>query len=245
MSFINIRIPYNDLESISLYSHLDCGFEIVINLEDVDNFDIDYFNQFKLNNFTIHAPFFDISLGSKNSLVADVSVEILCKVFNICNYINPLHVIVHHNYQPYVYAFDETSFISRFHYNFSKILKFKNNNYKILFENVFETNPDIGYNLITSFDKRDDLGLCFDIGHFNLFSTIELCDWISAWKDCIYEFHLHNNFGKYDDHNLLTQGTADIKLLISLMCPNILTIENLNIIDSIESFYLLNQLINN
>lgn len=58
-----------------------------------------------------------------------------------------------------------------------------------------------------------NFGICFDTGHFNIFSTSPLPEWISALKPYIIELHLHDNDRTADLHRAIGDGTFDFKLL--------------------------------
>ncbi|MEF3254134.1 MAG: sugar phosphate isomerase/epimerase [Deferribacterales bacterium] len=219
-SFIELALKYNT------------GIELSLSFQDIDkgfNFDI-----LKGVDVTVHAPFFDVSIASHNPYVRNRSIEILKDTVKMCDILNPYNIVVHHNYSPFVYNFDENYYSNRFFENFSKVLEDKKGNYSITFENVFETDSSIGKKIIELF-KDEGIGLCFDCGHFNLFSGIPLKRWLDDWGDKIYEMHIHNNYGYRDDHNPLDMGVIDIKRLLQIYKPKYLTIENRNIEDTVRS----------
>jgi sugar phosphate isomerase/epimerase len=87
---------------------------------------------------------------------------------------------------------------------------------KIAIENVFEDGPD-SLELLVKEMNSENFGLCFDTGHFNLFSKISLEDWINPLGPYILELHLHDNKKSADDHAAIGEGTFDfIKLFDSL-----------------------------
>ncbi len=244
MSQINFRVQFKNLESyLDLIDKFDVGLEIVLNFTDINRINIDEINSYKIPNLTIHAPFFDVSLGSLNSYVADLSSEILGKTIEIANSLNTKHLVMHHNYQPYYFAFNEDLFVDNFSKNFYKILSGLNGNYKILLENVFETTPNIGYKIKERFSDNELVGFCFDVGHFNLFSEFSIEEWFEIWSPYIYEFHLHDNNGVYDEHLAIGKGKIDFKRILNLHIAEVLTIENTNKSDLIYSYNKLKELL--
>jgi sugar phosphate isomerase/epimerase len=64
----------------------------------------------------------------------------------------------------------------------------------------------------------EHFGLCFDTGHFNLFSTISLAEWLDQVRPHIFEIHLHDNTGKADDHLAIGDGNFDFAALFAGLC---------------------------
>ena len=52
--------------------------------------------------------------------------------------------------------------------------------------------------------------MCLDIGHANIYSKIDVTDWIEKVNKNIGFVHLHNNFGENDDHNGLNNGNINM-----------------------------------
>lgn len=75
----------------------------------------------------------------------------------------------------------------------------------LMIENIFDETPEIMLALLERF-KEKNLMVCFDTGHFNLFTTVSLDEWLVPMKDRIKEFHIHDNHGKSDEHLPVGQG---------------------------------------
>jgi sugar phosphate isomerase/epimerase len=78
----------------------------------------------------------------------------------------------------------------------------------IAVENIFETSP-IGLKMLMDAVNSPRFGCCFDIGHWNLFGTVDLNEWLSLLGDRIISFHLHDNRGNFDDHLVPGDGLID------------------------------------
>lgn len=76
--------------------------------------------------------------------------------------------------------------------------------------------------------QSDNLGICFDIGHCNLFFGGEIDT--DKYKNRVFAIHLHDNFKEKDDHNLPFDGTVDwdraIKQLKELNYNSYITVES-------------------
>ncbi len=237
MTEINFRVQFKQLdEYANLLEEFQVGFEIVLNFEDLNQNNIKKINSYNIPHLTIHAPFFDISLGSWNSYVAQLSLDLMRKTVDFVNELNIKHLVLHHNYQPFVYAFNVDGFVDNFTVKFSELLNNINGKYKILLENVFENKPEIGFKILNKLDNINFVGLCFDIGHFNIFSEVKLNEWFKLWKDFTYEYHIHDNHGKFDEHLAVGEGNISFDNLFEIHKPDVLTIENNDKLDLIKSY---------
>ncbi|KAA0258440.1 sugar phosphate isomerase/epimerase [Deferribacter autotrophicus] len=223
------RIPFKVIEKYTRYIlENDVNVELTLEFDDIDK-EINVKN-LKKNIKTVHLPFFDIHLGSKNRYVRDLSFQILLKSIEAVKYLEVENVVMHHNYIPYHYAFMEDEFVDRFCGELLNILKETNPSFTISLENVFEETPEVIYKILKNMDDKR-VGICFDFGHFNLFSKVSVEYWVEKLKDYIYEYHIHNNFGVRDDHNSVDKGSFDFKKVFKLFVPKFLVFENNNIDD--------------
>ena len=90
-------------------------------------------------------------------------------------------------------------------------------------ENVFETTPDNLVKLMENI-RSDNIGICLDIGHFNLFSEITFSDWWSKIEKYVTHLHVHDNNGKRDLH--IPPGLGEIdwdEYLEKISCKSGLT----------------------
>jgi sugar phosphate isomerase/epimerase len=85
---------------------------------------------------------------------------------------------------------------------------------KIAVENIFEEEPS-NLKLLAEEMSSKNFGICFDTGHFNLFSKLELLDWLKMIKPYIVEIHLHDNNGSEDSHIAIGDGNFDFHTLFS------------------------------
>ncbi|MGA1861814.1 TIM barrel protein [Deferribacter thermophilus] len=223
------RIPYKRINDFIDYI-ISENIYIELTFEYDDDFNINKLCGIAEQIKTVHLPFFDINLGSKNRTIAQKSLDILEKFCYQINDLNISNAVLHHNYSPYHYAFMEDEFVKRFVEMLSILIEKTKPNYRICLENVFEDTPSVIYKILISMNSTK-IGVCFDFGHFNLFSKVDLEFWLSLLKDKIYEYHVHNNFGIRDEHNSLDKGTFDYKKAFDILIPEIIVVENNNIDD--------------
>ena len=108
----------------------------------------------------------------------------------------------------------------------SKLIKHaESKNIKVAFENMELK----GYlEFILENIESNNVGICFDIGHCNLFFNGEFNT--KAFKDKVFAIHLHDNFKKIDEHNLPFDGNVDwektIDQIIDMNYCGYITIES-------------------
>ena len=61
--------------------------------------------------------------------------------------------------------------------------------------------------------KNDNVGICFDSGHYHCHFKDDFD--FSLFKDKIFCVHIHDNYGKIDDHLLPYDGTLDYNKVIN------------------------------
>ncbi len=83
---------------------------------------------------------------------------------------------------------------------------------KIAIENVFEDEPENLRLLVEEMDSKN-FGLCFDTGHFNMFSKLPLSEWLGLIRPYIIELHLHDNSRYADQHLAIGDGDFDFTTL--------------------------------
>ena len=75
----------------------------------------------------------------------------------------------------------------------------------ICIENIYETTPQIFLDLLSSINSPQ-LGHVFDIGHWNMFATTKLHDWLTQMSPYLKHLHLHDNHGERDEHLAIGRG---------------------------------------
>ena len=82
-------------------------------------------------------------------------------------------------------------------------------NVKIAFENV-ELPEYLKY--IIENIQSENLGVCFDAGHANVFSNKQFDT--KLYKNKVFVIHLHDNYKLQDDHNMPFDGNVDWNLVV-------------------------------
>lgn len=248
----HVHVPYS-----KFYEYVDIIQREKLNLEIYfDGKSLDEINKealFKLQkaifykpSLSFHGPFMDLSPGAVDSMIRDVTIERFNQVFDIAEILEPKCIVFHSGYDKWKYAFKVNLWLEKSLFTWEKILKRAESlKIKIAIENIFEEEPD---NLRMLMDEISSpfLGICFDTGHFNLFSRKSLEEWISVIGQFIFEFHLHDNNGNYDEHLSVCSGSFDFKKFFNLIGNRnyLYTIEAHNPEEVFKSIKILNELIN-
>ncbi|NWF98625.1 MAG: sugar phosphate isomerase/epimerase [Nitrospirae bacterium] len=164
-------------------------------------------------SFTIHAPFMDLSPGAVDSKIRAITIERFNQVFSFAEIIKPEVIVFHSGYEKWKYALKVDVWLENSLKTWKEFIKRAEElNTKIAIENIFEDEPG-NLRLLMENLGSEFFGLCFDTGHFNLFSKTSLKEWLNQTKDYIFEFHLHDNNRTSDAHLAIGEGNFDFDTL--------------------------------
>jgi sugar phosphate isomerase/epimerase len=168
-------------------------------------------------SFSIHAPFMDLSPGAVDEKIRAITLDRFFAVFDIAAVLRPKTIVFHSGYEKWKYAHRIDLWLEGSLPTWEVLLrKAEAMNVRIAIENVFEDHPE---NLRMLMEKinSEHFGVCFDTGHFNLFSTISLSEWLGELKPYIVELHLHDNDKTSDAHSAIGEGTFDFNALFAMV----------------------------
>jgi len=158
---------------------------------------------------TLHAPYMDLNLGARDEDVRRISVEKVLSSIKLVLPFKPLMIVCHPGYFDYNYSFNYSVWAEMAYRSFNEIgEECSKNGLKVAIENVFERNPD-NLRFLLSKLPSELFGFCFDPGHANLFTEVEMKVWLESLGERLFEMHIHDNKGKYDDH--LPPGDGNIQ----------------------------------
>ena len=202
---------------------------------------------------SLHAPFWDLNLGSKNALVRDATMKTYNYAYRIAKELGCSEIVVHNGFTP------NTSFYNGWVKNavsfWQEFFKDKDDSIVMMIENQCEEDSEV---IKMEIDALNDprLKVCLDIGHAHANSNMKVEDWIISLKDRIGYLHLHDNHGKVegrpsylnDEHLGLGMGNIDLNRVFTLLQEHapeaIWSIEcKLDYID--ESYKVLKDILNN
>jgi sugar phosphate isomerase/epimerase len=194
-------------------------------------------------SFSIHAPFMDLSPGAVDEKIRAITIERFLSVFDIAQILRPKTIVFHSGYEKWKYARNIDLWLEGSLITWRAVLeRARALNIRIAIENVFEDDP-ANLRILMERINSEHFGICFDTGHFNIFSTIPLGEWIGQLKPYLVELHLHDNHKTSDSHIAIGEGTFDFDALFAAVKDRdmIYTIEGHTPEDVIKSIARLNE----
>lgn len=165
------------------------------------------------SSITLHGPFMDLSPGAVDSRVREVTRQRFLDVIDVAGRTGALAVVLHSGYEKWRYELGLQPWLDNSLAFWPEILKAASDaGVRVAIENIFEEDPE---NLMLLMEGLDSnvAGICFDAGHFNIFSKLPLLTWMDYLGQYIIEFHLHDNMGDADSHLPPGDGSFDFKSL--------------------------------
>lgn len=167
---------------------------------------------------TAHLPFLDLRPASLNPAIRNASIDSLCSALELAKLFSPQRMIMH----PSLTSWLEEPLFERSYSNCLEGLKRLSDSWPdhppLCLENTHEYDPGPLVRLVEDLD-RDNVGICFDLGHWHSFSKGAEHDdfdlWFDSFAPYIKHLHLHDNTGRKDEHLALGQGTMDLEYIIS------------------------------
>lgn len=166
---------------------------------------------------SLHGPFWDLSPGSIDPLIRQVSRFRLQQFSDLFAIFQPGQVVCHTGYDPCHHRAHRALWLERSMTVWEPLVeRGEQLGIPILLENVWEHDPELHREL---FDRLRSpyFGFCFDVGHQHTFSRTPLTGWLEALSDYIREIHLHDNDGTRDAHLPMGKGNIDFGLLFRFL----------------------------
>lgn len=188
-----------------------------------------------LSSISVHGPFYDLIPASRDRRISDVTLFRFNQIYSVADELRADHIIFHSGFVPKTCP--EDLWLKNSTHFWNRFLSNKSGDIKIHIENVYEENFELLYRLVEKID-RDNVYLCLDVGHVNIYSPRTIGDWVEGLNSKIGYVHLHNNDGERDEHLGFDEGSMDMKQIFSLLekhCPDaVKTIETYEIDSSVK-----------
>ncbi|ACS81275.1 sugar phosphate isomerase/epimerase family protein [Maridesulfovibrio salexigens] len=167
---------------------------------------------------TVHLPFLDLKPSSLNPAIRNASIDTLLTAFELAKFFSPQRMVLHPSFTSWL----EPPLFERSYTNCVEGIRRLSNSWPdhppLCLENTYEFTPDAITRLVTDLD-RDNIGICFDLGHWFSFSKGAENDdfdvWFNAFAPYIKHVHLHDNHGSKDEHLALGRGSMNWDYIIS------------------------------
>lgn len=234
MSLAHIHIPFQHIpEHIDVIKQHSLDLEIYFGsavLDSVSTLEISSLKE-RLDyspSLSIHAPFMDLCPGAVDAMVRSATMERFRQILDVAEVLRPKTVVFHSGYEKWKYALNVDLWLEKSLLTWRQVIeRAAGIGVKVAIENIFEDEPS-NLKLLMEHVDSSDFGICFDTGHFNLFSKLPLEKWMESLNPHIIELHLHDNDHSSDQHLPIGEGTFDFGRFFALL-------QNRNCVYTIES----------
>ncbi len=235
---VQVNIPYRMLSKGYLDAFINHSLnpEIGLDASALDNTRHEEFRYVKKQlarvglTTTLHGPFIDMSPGSPDPQVWELTRRRFAQVIDVARIFVPKAVVFHAGYDHRRYGFVKEEWFEQSLRTWEWVNGVLNDEgISVSLENVFEEYPEY---LLPLFEQLpgETVKFCFDTGHQAAFGLARLQDWLAVLGPYIGHLHLHDNNGKGDDHRALGSGSIDFHVLFDWLAehfkvPPIITLE--------------------
>jgi sugar phosphate isomerase/epimerase len=166
---------------------------------------------------TIHAPFMDLNPGALDPLIREATRRRFQQVFQAAEQLKPKVMVFHPGYDDLRYGGNRLEWLKNSIDFWSEFVsRAKELGSIIAIENIFEKETSTLRGLLEAIDEPC-FRHCFDVGHWNMFTTGTLEEWFSELGPFIAESHIHDNNGQADEHLPPGEGQIDFTALFNLL----------------------------
>jgi sugar phosphate isomerase/epimerase len=221
---VQVSIPFDMLCETHLDKFLEHRMnpEIVFTARMLDHYSLSDFRNVAEKfrdaglSITFHAPFMDMSAGSTDPAIREAVRHRFEQVLRLVPLFKAKTAVCHANYEKKRYGFIRDEWIENSLAIWSWFGKcLQDQGARLMLENVYEYGPE---DILILFERLGDLaGCCLDVGHQTVFSHSSLEKWLASMGPYIGQIHLHDNFGKNDDHLAPGKGTINFQPLFDYL----------------------------
>ena len=166
---------------------------------------------------TIHAPFMDLNPGALDPTIRKATHRRFQQVFQAAELLRPSVIVFHPGFDELRYGENRMAWLKNSISFWEELLpRAKEVGCAIAVENIFEKEPST---LLWLLEAINDPSFrhCFDVGHWNMFTTVSMDKWLAELGPYIAECHIHDNRGHSDEHLPLGEGQIDFNKVFELL----------------------------
>lgn len=169
---------------------------------------------------TLHGPFHDLVPGGMDKKILKATRERLKQIFDLIPVFEPMSIVCHTGYDSNRYREVEDEWFETALDTWMPLVKdLEGTPTTLVLENVYDKTPELLVKLIKGLNT-EKVGACFDAGHMNVFSEMDMEDWLKALGPSLKELHLHDNDGTWDYHLAIGEGKIDFEVLFRYVEEN-------------------------
>ena len=154
---------------------------------------------------SFHGAFIDVNPASAEPKICDISRSIMEQSCKDALAAGCTDIVFHSSAHPFLNGAYLTRWAQKSADFFTGL--YERYGLSVHVENSADAYPDALCALTDALGNREGTDICLDIGHAN-YSDVPLCEWFSKLGEKIGYIHLSDNFGKFDDHLPLGQGSV-------------------------------------
>ncbi|MBI5143271.1 MAG: sugar phosphate isomerase/epimerase [Nitrospirae bacterium] len=203
---ISVHIPFARLgELASRARERNLNVELYLTASDLDRIDADGLGDtLQLLDYgpsvRFHAPFIDLIPGAIDPRIRAVTLERFAQTIKVARALRPDVIVFHSGYEKWKYSLKTDVWLEASVKTWNMVLAETGDiGTDIAIENIVEDHPRNLHELMAAID-HPRFGLCFDTGHFHIFSTIPLDEWLDMTISRIVHLHVHDNDRQSDRH---------------------------------------------
>ena len=244
-SRIHAHVPIREFQAYSEFlKERSLGVELYIGSQSVDSVTEDDLHRISESlgdgrTLSIHGPFMDLSPGAIDAKIAAASLERYLQVIAFTKILKTEVVVFHSGYEKWKYAGEVELWLGQSMKTWRAVVaEAEKTGVKVAIENIVDEEPT-HLRLLAERMDHPLFGLCLDVGHREIFSTLPITDWVEGMGPYIFELHLHDNMGINDDHLPVGLGKVDFGALFgalrALPAGPVLTLEAHSAADAVTS----------
>lgn len=240
-------------EAFALLANYDLFPELYFSSHSIDNLNDGLVNRLEQMlgkhafKSSLHAPFTNQDIGSADSNLQSRSYQRLRQTLELAAKLHSHPMVVHPGYGDMPDDAEFERWLQRATASLRALCQQACDlGVKIAFENIYDSTPDRLKQLLAVIES-DCAGICFDTGHFNLFSPLPMQAWLDQLGKHILVCHVHDNDKSGDQHLAIGDGNLDYQPLINWYNrlngnpKPVMTLEALNRTDVITSVTRINE----
>ena len=212
---VHVHVPYPDFKKYEpVLREMLWSIELYIGSSSIDTITGDDARRLKdaldwEHTLSIHGPFMDLSPGAIDKNIAAASLERYLQVISLSKILKPDVVVFHSGYEKWKYAGNVELWVNQSIRTWRAVMdEAEKIGVKVAIENIVDEEP--GHLKYLAEKMAHPLfGLCLDVGHREMFSSLSTAQWAEGMHPYIFELHLHDNMGKNDDHMPIGDGKVD------------------------------------
>lgn len=172
---------------------------------------------------TLHAPFFELYVGSLDFHIREVSRHKIRKAFQLIEVFRPRSIVCHLGFEENKHGYKEAEWFERSLEGWEHLLELAAaHETPMMLENTYETSPVQHEKMLAALDSPY-ARFCLDVGHVMAFARNTWQDWLPALEPWLGQLHLHDNHGIRDTHLAPGQGLFDFPGFFAYLATRELT----------------------